>query len=155
MMLYTLLRWRAGRVSLTWFMQGCGAGLTSTRMNSSMSSSASMLSTWNMTTCVLTHTITRGWCLQALVGQLYTAHFILQQNKKITFSCCSELVTVPIYVWCLKISLNVLSFWQLVSAFKILVSSFTLRNDLQDTAKLYLLVYWAVVLRIENFLKNV
>lgn len=68
MMLCSLLRWQEGKVFLMWFMHGCGAGLTSTKMNLSMSSSASMPLTWSMTTCASIPTIMRGWCHQALVG---------------------------------------------------------------------------------------
>lgn len=68
-MLCSLLRLRAGKGFLTWFMHGCGVGLTSTKMNSSTSSSASTPSTWSTTTCVSTPTTTRGWCHQESVGQ--------------------------------------------------------------------------------------
>ncbi len=74
MMLCSLLRWQGGKVFLTWFMHGCGVGLTSTKMNSSMSSSASTPLTWSMTMCVSTPTIMRGWCPQASVGQLLTSY---------------------------------------------------------------------------------
>lgn len=61
------LRWQAGKVSRMWFMHGCGAGPTSTKMNSSTSNSASMPSTWSTTACVSTRTTTRESCRQASV----------------------------------------------------------------------------------------
>lgn len=111
---FSLLRWQGGRVFLMWFMHGCGAGLTSTRMNSSMSNSASMPLTWSMTACVSTHTIMREWCHQALVScsqwTLYATKSLLKNWRKILSRCTDA----SFYVWYIYIyiyfkSFNVLS----------------------------------------------
>lgn len=92
---FFLLRWQGGRVFLMWFMHGCGAGLTSTRMNLSTSNSASMPLTWSMTACVSTHTIMREWCHQALVScsectKNACATKSLLKNWKKMLSCCTD-----------------------------------------------------------------
>lgn len=70
-----LLRWQGGKAFLMSSMHGCGAGLTSTKMNSSMSSSANTPLTWSMTMYVSTPTTTKGWCHQASVGRFLLNHW--------------------------------------------------------------------------------
>lgn len=107
---FSLLRWQGGRVFLMWFMHGCGAGLTSTRMNSSMSNSASMPLTWSMTACVSTHTIMREWCHQALVScsqwTLYATKSLLKNWKKM-LSCCTD---AWFYVWYISFKSHLMFF---------------------------------------------
>lgn len=118
-MLRSLLRWRGGKVFLTSFMHGCGAGPTSTKMNSSMWSSASTPLTWSTITSASTPTTTRGWCRLASVRQLHTTQVLLSDLALanimiLTPTCCC-------CFWCMMVTCFCL-LSQLVSAFRTQVS---------------------------------